>query len=207
MQESTFSRRHNGVEMIVDCCACADACKHTHQKQATNPRLPDARSTRTEMSDRQRTGVNHHAEPMGSSPADAATPDSHISLCAATIRCIQQIQMDTQIMPTFLKFSNSCYRLVACWFHFEKLPVIAKSFQKQAAQKSSPAVLCCTSPTRTCTCPQDSTQQTREMNTQTSPSLLKNIHSETQLMISSHKIPTHAIQLIFNMIFKNVTIC
>ncbi len=40
-----------------------------------------------------------------------------------------------------LKFSNSCYRIVACWFHFEKLPVIAKSFQKQAAQKSSPAHL------------------------------------------------------------------
>ncbi len=91
-----------------------------------------------------------------------------------------------------LKFSNSCYRIVACWFHFEKLPVITKSFQKQAAQKSSPAAPCCTSPTRTCTCPQDSTQQTREMNTlhmhnrKYKPLLhYLNIHSETQLMISS----------------------
>lgn len=64
-----------------------------------------------------------------------------------------------------LKWFNSYYRLVACWFHFEILPDIAKSFQNQASQISTPAVPCCTSPTRTSTCPQGSTQQTREMNT------------------------------------------
>lgn len=72
IQEATFSRRHNGVERILDCCACADACKHAHQKQATNPRLPDALSTWTETCYRQRTGVNHLVQPIGSSQADAA---------------------------------------------------------------------------------------------------------------------------------------
>lgn len=201
MQESTFSRHHNGVKRIVDCCACADACKHAHQKHATNPRLPDARSTRTEMSNRQRTGVNHLTQPMGSSPADAARR-------TRTFPCVQQPYGAYNRNSSYiLKWSNSCYKLLACWFHFEILPVIAKSFQKQAAQISTPAVPCCTSPSRTCTCPQGSTQQTREMNTfrKYKPLLhfFKKYFRNTTFttIISSHKIPTNAIQLIFNMIF------